>query len=527
MNGAPDAARRPRWLEPGALALALAIAACSMGPVRGYLTDDTFIHLHYARHLAQGLGPVFNAGERVYGCTSPLWIALIALGIKLGADGLLVAKALGAAATLAAVVLFHLIARRTLDRPWLSAGATVVWAAHAWMIRWSVSGMETPLATALVLAGFASLTATRPWGERRALTGAWWGLAALARPEALLLLAAWGAAQLVSWRREPASAEAPPLARRAAAMLPAVLIVGAWLGFALAYFGTPWPQTLSAKAAGSGGLAGLIDNLRRIAPIVLASDGVLCALLIAGLATRRPAPAAGEGRVMSLLPWAWALGVPLLYVARGVPVLSRYLVPALPVLGWLAWRAAARSQLARTPGRARALAIAVTVLALAENAVVYRALVLPQVTSFTRGMEQSLIPLGRWLHDHAAHDASVATPDIGAIGYFSGLHVVDLGGLVTPRMVPLLERAPFEDVLAHLDFAGFTRPEFVLDRGDRARDLLRRSPYAAALAPLDSASVPNLGIRHPGPVVYTLYRVDWQRFDALRGKTLMHNRAGE
>jgi hypothetical protein len=210
--------------------------------------------------------------------------------------------------------------------------------------------------------------------------------------------------------------------------------------------------------------------------------------------------------------------VPLLYLARGVPVLSRYLVPALPVLGWLAWRAAARSVLAGTPGRARALAIAVTVLALTENAVVYGALVLPQVTSFTRGMEQSLIPLGRWLHDHAGRDASVATPDIGAIGYFSERHVIDLGGLITPRMVPLLERAPFEDVVARLDFAGFARPEFVLDRGDRARDLERRSPYAAVLAPLDSASVPNLGIRHPGRVVYTLYRVDWQRFDALRGR---------
>ena len=517
MNDAPDAGGGRRWLEPGALALALAIAARSMMPVRGYLTDDTFIHLQYARHLAQGLGPVFNAGERVYGCTSPLWMALIALGIKLGADGLLVAKALGAIATLAAVVSFHFIARRTLDSPWLRAGATVTWAAHAWMIRWSVSGMETPLATALVLAGFASLVATRPWGERRALTGMWWGLAALARPEALLLLVAWGVALLWTSSREPAAPGAPRRRGRAAGMLPAALIVGAWLGFALAYFGTPWPQTLSAKAAGSGGLAGLIDNLGRIAPIVLASDGVLVALLIAALTTRRPAAGTAPDRALSLLPWAWVLGVPLLYLARGVPVLSRYLVPALPVLGWLVWRAAARSPLTRTPGRARALATAVTVLALAENAAVYRVLVLPQVTSFTLGMEHSLIPLGCWLHDHAARDASVATPDIGAIGYFSERHVLDLGGLVTPRMVPLLEREPFEDVIARLAFASFARPEFVLDRADQARDLLRRSPYAGALAPLDSAAVPNLGIRHPGRVVYTLYRVDWQRVETLRG----------
>src|SRR5439155_12684775 len=63
--------RVERW----GLALALALVAALMVPLRGYLTDDTFIHLQYARHLAAGQGLVFNLGERVYGCTSPLWAA--------------------------------------------------------------------------------------------------------------------------------------------------------------------------------------------------------------------------------------------------------------------------------------------------------------------------------------------------------------------------------------------------------------------------------------------------------------------
>src|SRR6267378_4488557 len=93
----PGSGERLGPVERVALVLALAIVARSMLEVRGYLTDDTFIHLQYARHLAAGAGPVFNVGERVYGCTSPLWIGLIALGIKLGGDGLVVAKALGGA----------------------------------------------------------------------------------------------------------------------------------------------------------------------------------------------------------------------------------------------------------------------------------------------------------------------------------------------------------------------------------------------------------------------------------------------
>jgi hypothetical protein len=84
--------------------------------------------------------------------------------------------------------------------------------------------------------------------------------------------------------------------------------------------------------------------------------------------------------------------------------------------------------------------------------------------------------------------------------------------------VPLLERAPFEDVLARFAFADFARPAFVLDRAARAGDLLERSPHAACLAVVDSAALPNLGIARPGRVVYTLYRVDWTRLDAERGR---------
>jgi hypothetical protein len=204
-----------------------------------------------------------------------------------------------------------------------------------------------------------------------------------------------------------------------------------------------------------------------------------------------------------------------------VPVLSRYLVVVLPVLEWLAWRAFARAAFAQPTGpaaaaRAPRIAGLVAALALAGNAATYLLLVVPQVTSFTRGMEASLIPMGRWLAAHAAPDAEVATPDIGAIGYFGDRRVLDLGGLVTPRMVPLLEAAPFEDVLARFAFAGFARPAFVLDRAPEAGDLLRRSPWGGALAIVDTAASPNLGIAHPGRVVYTLYRVDWNRMDTMR-----------
>lgn len=514
--------RVERW----GLGFALLLAAALMWPLQHYLTDDTFIHLQYARNLAEGRGLVFNPGERVYGCTSPLWVTLLADGIALGFDGLKVARVLGALATLWSVALFLQLMRRNLKTPAVRVAATVAWAGHAWMLRWSLSGMETPLVVALTLAGFVAFTEGREWGARPVRTGALWALAALARPEAALLLVLWGAFLLVD-----ADSRAG-LRRLVFGALPPLLIYGSWLLFAGFYFGSFLPQTLVAKAAGPAGLGDHLGNLWRQVSIMGATDGVMAAVLVAALVvgrrsvwTWRPA----TQRAQRLLPWAWIVAVPLLYVARGVPVLSRYLLPLLPVLSWLAWRAgecwslaapaetagAAPAPTPRAVRRTVALAVVLAALVLGQNLVVYRAKVMPQVSSFSAGLQQSLIPMGRWLERHTPVGSVVATPDIGALGYFGHRRILDLGGLVTPQMVPFLVKETPEEVTAHFHFAAFARPDYIVDRGPRPDDLRLRSSFAPALTPLRLASVPNLGIARPAPAYYTLYRVDWAAADSI------------
>jgi hypothetical protein len=503
-------------IEKWGLGIGLLLATGLMLPLRHYLTDDTFIHLQYARHLAHGQGLVFNLGERVYGCTSPLWATLIADGMVLGFDGLAVAKGLGFLSTLASVGLFLQLMRRTVHTPGIRAAATIAWAGHAWMARWSLSGMETPLAVALALAGFVAFTEGRQWGSRPVRTGALWALAALTRPEAVLLLILWGVFLVIDTDSRPG------LRRLVFGALPPAVIYGGWLVFSRAYFGTFWPQTLTAKAAGGGGLELGLHNLWRQVRIMGATDGVMVLLLALALVFggRRMWPSAM--RAQRFLPWTWVLAVPALYVARGVPVLSRYLLPLMPILAWLAWRAAERWWVGDAePGGSRArragrLAFVVAALSLALNLAVYQTRVIPHVNDFTAGLRASVITWGEWLRDHTPTDAMVAAPDIGAIGYASERRVLDTAGLVTPPMVPLLEREPLEQVVANLRFASFARPEWILDRGAEPGELLARSPYAAALVPVGSSRMPSLGIALPGPAVYTLYRVRWEAFDSLR-----------
>jgi len=377
--------------------------------------------------------------------------------------------------------------------------------------------METPLAVALILAGFVAFTEGQQWGARPVRTGALWALAALTRPEAVLLLVLWGVFLIVDTENRAG------LRRLVFGALPPIVIYGSWLLFARLYFGTFWPVTLEAKAAGGEGLAYHAANLWRQVKIVGATDGALAALLLASLlfGGRRLWPR--HMTAQRLVPWAWLLGVPALYVARGVPVLSRYLLPLLPILAWLAWRSADRwwvgdpepHQARGRERRAAVLGAALGALVVTQNLVVYRTTVLPQVTSFSAGLERSLIHWGKWFGAHSSENAQIAAPDIGAIGYYSQRRVLDLAGLVTPRMIPLLEQSPQEDVLAELRFADFARPDYLIDRASEPYDLLRRSPYAECFVTLGHADVPNLGIARPGTMVYSIYRVDWSRFDSL------------
>jgi hypothetical protein len=506
-------------VERVGLVIALLLATVLMWPLRQSLTDDTFIHLQYARNLASGHGLVFNPGERVYGCTSPLWAALIADGMALGFDGLRVARVLGFLATLWSVGLFLQLMRRNLQTPALCALATVAWAGHAWMLRWSLSGLETPLAVALVLAGFVAFTEGKQWGARPVRTGALWALAALTRPEAALLLGLWGVFLLVDTESRPG------LRRLVFGSLPPLAIYGAWLLFARFYFGSVLPQALLAKAAGPAGLDVRLENLWGQVRIVGATDGLMAALLVLALLaggarawTRRPL----TQRAQRMVPWAWLVLVPALYLARGVPVRSRDLLPLLPVLSWLTWRAGECWSLgaSATPRTTRTVMLGATlaVLVLAQNFVVFRGVVLPQARTVSAGLHGSLVPWGLWLREHTPVRSAIATPEIGAVGYFSQRRVVDLAGLVTPQMAPYLERETPADAIASLRFAAFARPEYLVDRGPRPDDLRQRSRYAPALELLGVAGVPGPGQGRPAPF-YSLYRVDWVVADSLGAPT--------
>jgi len=81
-----------RWIR---LVLAVAVYAVAGWALRGYITDDTFIHLRYAENLLHHGEFSFNPGQSSYGATSPLWIFGLAMLLKLGLSPFVAAGVLG------------------------------------------------------------------------------------------------------------------------------------------------------------------------------------------------------------------------------------------------------------------------------------------------------------------------------------------------------------------------------------------------------------------------------------------------
>jgi arabinofuranosyltransferase len=164
---------------PLAVALSYALAL----PVR--FVDDAWISFRYAANVADGVGPVFNQGERVEAISNPLWTAFLAVAYKLHLPLPLTAWVTGVACVLAVVWMTTSLVRRITGSELIGVVSGTALALTTHFMRSSLNGLETCLYTALLLAALSCLLSE----NRRARVG--FGLAvtglALTRFEGHLL----------------------------------------------------------------------------------------------------------------------------------------------------------------------------------------------------------------------------------------------------------------------------------------------------------------------------------------------------
>jgi arabinofuranosyltransferase len=452
-------------LAAAAILLVFVLLAVSLWPAT---LDDAFISYRYARNLADGNGPVFNPGERVEGYSNPLWVLLLSAFIALGMNAEWVSKALGLGCGIGIIVLaMGMLRRHFRASPPLALLLGAWLATSIGLLYYAISGLET-LFYSLQLLILIQLLLQRRFG--------WAALVSvtllITRPEGMLfilplaLCAGMERKNSRAWWRYPL------------ASLAGLGLVTLWRW---SYYGALLPNTFNAKIKTHWGFiqyalwhtqtfvnyAWQSFSWNDLVP----AFALFYALFL--LRRRDLAPAAVLG---CLLFFVWFSGSDWMSFGR-------FYVPALPVIGLFAFAAQQSivSALEAHGLRGPRLWIWLALPVLFNLVAFYYA-------SEELQSGQSINPamhsrphraIGLWLRDHAHPGERLVVNEIGAIGYYSNLPIIDMIGL-TDKTIPYFWKNG--DLAGYARFIMAQKPRYIAlnDRqapGDEGMDPVHLALY--------------------------------------------------
>jgi hypothetical protein len=409
--------------------------------------DDPYITYRYAANLIQGLGFVYNPGERMLSITSPLFAGILAAGGLLWPDLPRLANLLGAFfLALGALLLLD------MGKSWKTplVGWCALWLYPSFPLLLSTLGSEMPLYLALCLGSFALYTRRRySWGAATA------ALAALTRPDGLLVPLLLAADFVLKKYR--------PVPWRAVFIFLALTLPVFFLTWI--YFGSPLPTTLAAKQHQGAMLIsqrfaqGLITTFQAYARQWIYWLEAGLAVLGAYYMIRRARP--------WLLFVSWGITYFIAYTILGVSRYFWYYAPLVP--GFIALTGLGVTQLVavasqRSPASWRPYV----------NILLALGIILPLFLGQARGVlrlqqQPSRLGLyravGEWLHANTPPNARVGTLEVGIMGYYSRHPMIDFAGLIQPDVARQLQESTTYDDAALWAAQEYQPEYFVVHEG--------------------------------------------------------------
>jgi hypothetical protein len=401
----------------------------------GFPLDDAWIHQSYARNLARSGEWAFVPGVPSVGATSFLWVLVLAAGYWLGLAPFVWTYVVGAGLLWALAMNGWELAKSLMPSDSRGPLWIALFLLFEWHLVWSsASGMET-----LIFGWLMTLALSRLFLLSKSQDARWWqgglliGVASLARPEGITLLAPFAIAVLLyvpEWKERFVAISHLLLAFMA--------LFAPLLFFNFKMSGALWPNTFYAKQAEYSILLEIPfwQRFVNVAGLPLVGAGILL-LPAFGIFLFS---AINERKWAALLTTSWLVGFLSLYALR-LPVTfqhGRYLIPMMPMffilsliglINWLeihseiTWR--------RVVSRVWWPALIVVHLA-------FWGLGAQAYTKDVTFIENEMVATAEWIQVNVPPDALIAAHDIGAIGYFVERPMLDLAGLISPEVIPFI-----------------------------------------------------------------------------------------
>jgi len=408
----------------------------------GYDTvDDAYISYRYAQNAARGYGLTFNAGERrVEGYTNFLWTVMMIPAFALRVNVTVMSIVLGVLFTLGCLYFIYQAAGQVEGlSPLVGLVAALFLAVDGSFALWSVGGLETPLFAFLILVGAVAYIREIQDIARVPVSGAWFALAAMTRPEGLLVFALTLAHQMAY--RLSARKRLVTRADLGRVGLFVVIFVPYFL-FRWRYYGWFFPNTFYAKVTMEDTAAQWQRGLAYVQTFIGIHLGYL-SLLVALIPLFRPRSTVWASYL------ALIVGVYSAYIAYvgGDWSVGRFFAPLMPfyylllagglveLYHWVKKLVWGRTSLEERSGPLRLTYAAAGVLLFsllvgffwASSPGGEQALFLDRFDAKLAG--QARTQMGKWLRANVPSDAVIAVDAAGQMPFYSELRTIDMFGI--------------------------------------------------------------------------------------------------
>ncbi|MDD2621164.1 MAG: hypothetical protein PHC92_10925 [Syntrophomonadaceae bacterium] len=424
----------------------------------GLPLDDGWIHLSYARSLAENGWFYYNPGEAEAGMSSPAWVIILGFAYKVltplnvspqwCAKGLSLLFAIGVP-----ILVYHLAKALKLDRKWAwAAGLLAILEPN--LAYGNVAGMEVSMFTFLTL-----LALLLSWYERYILAGLVLGLMVITRGEGTLNALIIGIIPLgmlyFKGHQNLKFIDKNELFLGLKLFLPSFLLGIAWVIYNYSINGHPLPNSYYVKhnfALGYFNLENIINVIQGYLGHLLLFKGIMLPLTITLLIIAIYALYHNKQLIMSipliLIPfiqlYAFSINIKVLAVATPWTYFTRrymdFIIPILILLIIVAldflWKAASRSQnrfiITSTP-----LLMYVVIIFITINLFQFNKVFIEEYSWNTDNIEKVEVEMGKWVRDNIPANASIAVTDAGAVRFWSrpDHRIIDFMGLNSYRCI--------------------------------------------------------------------------------------------
>lgn len=397
----------------------------------GFPLDDAWIHQTYARNLATTGVWEYIPGIPSAGSTSPLWTITLSIGYILKISPIFWSYILGALGISGIAWIGFKYIRFVYPSRYFYQWMIVALLILEYHLNWAaLSGMETIFFTFIVT---LLLLGQLLWRFPSFFVGVIIGVSVWLRPDGLTLLFPIVLLEYLQYHFTTSFFK-----RSVKILFGFTSIFLAYLAFNYVIAGTIWPSTYYAKQAEYASLltTPLLNRAINLYSQPLIGVGILLlpSFIFHAVKTIK---AFNWTELVAYLWWVGFIGI---YIIR-LPVTyqhGRYLIPIIPIY-----------LIFGTLGIPELLDVVKNLKIKFIVRWVWRISILLLLVSFwyigarsfatdVAIIESEMVDVSKWISKNTEPDSLIAAHDIGALGYYSNRNILDLAGLISPEVIPII-----------------------------------------------------------------------------------------